>query len=118
MRVAAVQARPVWLDKRATAERVVGGLLNGEDVPNDFTFADQLTPLGVLHEGGSAIAAPTGEWVVQPVSEREGLITADLGRTLLDSERQNFDPSGHYARPDVFEVRVDRRRREAATFID
>ena len=96
----------------------VGGLLNGEDVPNDFTFADQLTPLGVLHEGGSAIAAPTGEWVVQPVSGREGLITADLGRTLLDSERQNFDPAGHYARPDVFEVRVDRRRREAATFID
>jgi nitrilase len=72
----------------------------------------------VIHDGGSAIAAPTGEWVVAPVSGREGLVTADIDRTLMDSERQNFDPAGHYARPDVFEVRVDRRRREAAMFVE
>ena len=68
--------------------------------------------------GGSAIAAPTGNWVVEPVAGHEGLITADLDRALLDGERQNFDPAGHYARPDVFDVRVDRRRREAATFLE
>nr|WP_134003328.1 hypothetical protein [Streptomyces sp. 846.5] len=33
-------------------------------------------------------------------------------------ERRNFDPTGHYSRPDVFTVEVDRRRREASTFRD
>jgi nitrilase len=96
----------------------VGGLLSGGDVPDKFMFADRLRSLGVLHDGGSAIAAPTGNWVVEPVAGHEGLITADLDRALLHGERQNFDPAGHYARPDVFDVRVDRRRREAATFLE
>lgn len=95
-----------------------GGLLTGDDVPDDFLFADQLSQLGVLHDGGSAIAAPDGAWVVEPVSGREALVAADIDHASLDSERQNFDPAGHYARPDVFDVRVDRRRREAATFVE
>jgi nitrilase len=96
----------------------VGGLLTGDDVPDDFLFADQLSPLGVMHDGGSAIAAPDGTWVVEPVAGREALVAADINHALVDSERQNFDPAGHYARPDVFDVRVDRRRREAASFVE
>lgn len=96
----------------------VGGLLDGGDVPETFTYGRELATMGALHDGGSAIAAPSGAWVVEPVRGREGLVTAELDRALLDGERQNFDPAGHYARPDVFDVRVDRRRREAATFVD
>jgi nitrilase len=31
-------------------------------------------------------------------------------------ERQNFDPSGHYSRPDVFELKVNRKRQASSTF--
>lgn len=43
---------------------------------------------------------------------------ADLGLDLVRQARQNFDPTGHYSRPDVLELHVDRRRRNPATFTD
>jgi nitrilase len=87
------------------------GLLDGRDAPAAFEFADELAGLGRVFEGGSAIAAPTGEWVVAPVCGDERLVVADLDRAAVAAERLSFDPAGHYGRPDVFDLRVDRRRR-------
>ncbi len=96
------------------------GLLSLEDVPSDFPLRDALEEQGhdLYHSGGSAIAAPDGTWVIEPVEGHEGLIAADVDLTSVGRERQNFDASGHYSHPDVFDVRVDRRRRAAATFIE
>ena len=60
--------------------------------------------------GGSCIAGPNGEWLVPPVINEEGLIfhTLDFNRVL--EERQNFDPSGHYSRPDITRLSVNRSR--------
>jgi len=95
-------------------------LLSLEDVPLDFPLRDILEERGDdgYFNGGSALAAPNGTWVVEPVENREGLVVADIDLSLVRQERQNFDPSGHYSRPDVFEVRVDRRRRDAVVFTD
>lgn len=95
-----------------------GTLLSLEDIPDDFPLRDRLTAEAVSFDGGSAIAAPDGTWIVEPVSGEEGLVVADLDLSMVGRERQNFDPTGHYSRPDVFEVTVDRRRREAARFVD
>jgi nitrilase len=35
---------------------------------------------------------------------------ATIDITEVIKERQNFDPSGHYSRPDVFTLKVDTRR--------
>jgi len=49
---------------------------------------------------------------------REERLVADIELARVRGERQNFNPTGHHSRPDVFDSRVDRRRRAAATFSD
>jgi nitrilase len=71
-----------------------------------------------IYPGGSAIAAPDGSWIVKPVYGEEALVTADVDVDVVRGERQNFDPAGHYFRPDVIDVKVDRSRRGSAEFLD
>jgi nitrilase len=73
---------------------------------------------GDWYDGGSAIAAPDGTWLREPVSGEEGLVIADVDAARVREERQNFDPTGHYARADVFRLHVDRRRLAVADFSD
>jgi len=97
-----------------------GALLRAEDIPDGFPLREAALAgqTGLLYDGGSAVAGPGGEWVVEPVRGEERLVVADVDLARVREERQSFDPTGHYARPDVFEVHVNRRRLDAATFDD
>lgn len=45
-------------------------------------------------------------------------MTAEIDLARARSARRQFDPVGHYARPDVFQLVVDRRPRPATVFLD
>lgn len=94
------------------------GLLHRDDVPEDFPLRAKLPDQEWFYDGGSAIAGPDGEWVMPPVAHERGLLCADIDTSHVGQERQNFDATGHYGRPDVFCVRVDRTRRSAVEFVD
>ena len=97
----------------------VSGLMRREDVPADSPAAAMLACCpDMLADGGSCIAGPDGNWVVPPVTGREDLIVATLDHREIRRERQNFDLAGHYARPDVTRLVVDRRRQAVAVFED
>jgi nitrilase len=100
-----------------------GALLSMDDIPRDFPLYGELLAAEEEHgplsyDGGSAIAGPDGEWLVEPVSGKEAIVTAEVDPARVREARQSFDPTGHYARPDVFRVQVDRRRLSAAEFLD
>lgn len=78
------------------------------------TFGDD--PDTVLSRGGSCIVNPLGQILAGPDFEGETILVADLD--LADIARGNFDfdAVGHYARPDVFELFVDERRKAAVNF--
>jgi nitrilase len=69
--------------------------------PDDFPLARLLEGVDVIGRGGSAILAPDGSYLAGPLWDEEGILYAELDPATLDGERQRFDPTGHYHRPDV-----------------
>jgi nitrilase len=70
----------------------------------------------VLMRGGSMILGPLGEIIAGPVFNQRTILYAELDRATLIRSKLDFDPVGHYARPDVLWVGVDREPKEAVRF--
>ncbi|MDJ0521186.1 MAG: carbon-nitrogen hydrolase family protein [Planctomycetota bacterium] len=89
-------------------------LLRKADIPAGFPEYEAIVAAApdVLADGGACIAGPDGRWVVEPVVGEEALITAELDAARIREERQNFDASGHYSRPDVTRLVVNRERQQ------
>ncbi len=97
-----------------------GQLLSPGSVPDDTPLKDVALggKSGFVYPGGSAIAGPDGGWLVKPLYDEEALVTAEIDLSRVRGERASFDPAGHYFRPDVIGVTVDRTRHSSATFAD
>lgn len=98
----------------------VSSLMKKEDFPTDTPHLPAIlekTP-DILANGGSCIVGPDGEWIIEPVLNKEGLIYASLDFNRVLEERQNFDPAGHYSRPDVTRLVVDRTRQSTIVLKD
>ena len=81
----------------------VSGLMRESDFPADTPHLSAILENSndLLASGGSCLAGPDGNWIVEPVAGEEALIVATLDHRRVREERQNFDPAGHYSRPDV-----------------
>ncbi|MES2613620.1 MAG: carbon-nitrogen hydrolase family protein [Pseudomonadota bacterium] len=71
-----------------------------------------------LIRGNSVIVGPLGDVLAGPLPGKTGLLTAQIDTDELVRARYDFDVVGHYARPDIFSLHVDRRARQSVAFTD
>jgi nitrilase len=90
----------------------VGGLMTIKDFPEGTPYRNEIVRNAVdpLTDGGSCMAGPDGSWILEPVVSREGLFTASMDFNRVLEERQNMDVAGHYSRPDVTKLILNRER--------
>jgi len=87
--------------------------LHRDDVPDELDFkAEYLQGVDEwINPGLSLIVDPDGKVVAGPLEEEEGILYAEIRSEQIIGPRWQLDTAGHYARPDLFQLRVRRGRR-------
>jgi len=82
------------------------------DIPDRFEFKSMYPPTKEwVNPGLSVIVGPNGKNLAGPVEKQEEILLASFDRGLLNATKWDLDVCGHYARPDVFDLRIDRAER-------
>jgi len=95
-----------------------GCALRASDVPRSFPSADTVFPESDnwLNPGDSIIVAPTGQIVAGPLHEAHDILYADIDASESASLHRTLDVVGHYGRPDIFTLTVDRSPRNPISY--
>lgn len=91
----------------------VGLIMLVKDLPSELKTPAELAqnPDGLLLRGGSAVIAPDGRYIAGPVYDDEIILTAEIDLSEVDKEKMTLDVTGHYQRPDVFELNLHKGSR-------
>jgi predicted amidohydrolase len=82
--------------------------MKASELPAELEPIESLkqSPDSFVLNGGSAIISPDGSLLAGPVFNDEAILTADLDLSRIAEENLALDVTGHYSRPDIFEVKV------------
>lgn len=101
-----------WVLSTATA-------MTGSDVPDSFPEKDALfNDDEWINPGDAVVIKPFGGIHAGPLHQEKAILYAEIDLEDARRARKALDVSGHYNRPDIFHLEVDRRSTPAIHFID
>ena len=101
-----------WVIGTATA-------MQGSDVPADFPERDRLfKPEEWINDGDAVVIKPGGGVEAGPLNREKGILYAEIDTEAAGRARRSLDVCGHYSRPDIFSLSVNRKSSEPVTFLD
>ena len=83
--------------------------LRRSDCPTEYAAIQGDDPSTVLMRGGSTIVGPLGQILAGPVYNENAILTAEIDLGEIARSKYDLDVVGHYARPDVFQLRVNEK---------
>jgi nitrilase len=95
-----------------------GSSMRGKDMPRDFPDRAKLFPNleEWFNPGDSVIVNPYGKIVAGPLHEQHGILFADCDPARASAAKRTLDVAGHYGRPDIFRLEVNREARAPVDF--
>ena len=101
-----------WVLSTATA-------MQGCDIPDSFPERDTLfDPDSWINPGDACVIKPFGGTVAGPLHQKQGILYAEIDTAAAREARKSLDVAGHYGRPDIFQLKIDRSPRGPVSFTD
>ena len=89
-----------------------------KDYPTNYVSDLPTDPEAIVSRGGACIVDPLGKVLAGPLWDKEGIISAEIDVAAVTRALYDFDPVGHYSRPDIFSLSVYQRAMTAVTSIE
>lgn len=95
-----------------------GVALTNSDIPADFPDRETLYPTTEewINPGDSAVIAPGGEVIAGPMRKEKGILYAEVDSARVGISKRDLDVSGHYSRPDIFTLSVNKQTQSPIKF--
>ena len=95
-----------------------GNLMKGSDIPDDFPEKSTLYPDDNewINPGDSVVIAPGGEIVAGPMNKESGILYHELDIEKVSTAKRALDVTGHYSRPDIFQLHVNTQAHTPCVF--
>lgn len=92
--------------------------LQTSDIPENLPHRDEIfaTAEDWINPGDAVVYRPFGGVAAGPMHKEKGLLFAEIDIAAARASRRKFDASGHYARPDVFTLTVNRKKQAPVLF--
>jgi len=102
-----------WVASCATA-------MQASDLPDDLPGRAELyaDPDEWINDGDAILIAPGGKVVAGPLHRDKGVLRGEVDASRVASARRSLDVAGHYSRPDIFKLSIDRRPQRPVDFDD